>query len=410
MRGYREFRRGWPIVLSSTIGIALGLAPMAFYTIGVFAPELARAFHWGIGDIMAGFTVTTFGVLLVGPFVGWLADRYGVRRVTLVSVLAFGLALATFSLQTGSLGVFYASWALTAIAGAGTLPITWTRAVNHWFDARKGLALGLALTGTGLSGFVLKPTTAAAIAAFGWRGAYLLLAALPILISLPLAFFCFRDAPPGNVDSDGRRAPVALAAGFTFRETVRDWRFWVLGFSFLPVAFAVGGPIPNLETILATHGLSRAAILAVVPFLGLSVIFSRLAGGWLIDRIWAPAVAVVLLSIPAVSAWLLVYAPVTQRNALLAIIGFGIAAGVEYDLMAFLAARYFGTRHYGAIYGTLYGFFALGTGIGPLVYGRIYDATKTYDVILVVGAGVMIGGALLLLTLGRYRFLAHAEH
>jgi predicted MFS family arabinose efflux permease len=404
MSGYREFRRGWSVVLSSTVGVALGLSPVPFYTIGVFAPELAREFHWKQATIMGGLLVMTLAVILVGPLTGWLADRYGVRRVTLASVALFGLAVTAFSLQDGSLLLYYSTWGLAAVLGSGTLPVTWTRAINLWFDERKGLALGLTLTGTGVAGFLLKPYTAAAITQFGWRGAYVALGILPLVISLPLALLCFREPPAVEVAIGARALP---AVGIPFRDAVRDWRFWLIGIAFVPISFGVGGPIPNMETMLATHGLRHDQILAIVPFIGLFVIVGRLAGGWLIDRIWAPLIAVLLLSLPAVAAVVMARGPVTPATALLSIAALGMAAGVEYDILAFLTARYFGTLNYSAIYGALYGFFALGAGTGPIVYGRVYDLTRSFDGVALAGGVLMALGAVLLLGLGRYRFAAH---
>jgi len=404
MSSYREFRRGWGVVLSSTVGIALGLSPVPFYTIGVFAPELAREFHWKQATIMAALLVMTISVIVVGPWIGWLADRYGVRRVTITSVALFGLAVMGFSLQNGSLLVYYGSWAVAAVVGAGTLPMTWTRAINLWFEERKGLALGLALTGTGLAGFLLKPYTAAAIAHFGWRGAYVALGIPPLLLSLPLALIFFREVPAGTVAGTPAAQP---GVGLALREAVRDWRFWLIGIAFLPISFGVGGPIPNMETLLTTHGLRRDQVLAVVPFIGLFVIVGRLLGGWLVDRFWAPIVAALMLSIPAIASAVLSHGSATPVTAFLGIAGLGLAAGVEYDLLAFLTARYFGTRNYSSIYGALYGFFALGAGTGPMVYGRVYDLTKSFDGIVLVGGGLMAAGALLLLGLGPYRFPVH---
>ncbi len=81
----------------------------------------------------------------------------------------------------------------------------------------------------------------------------------------------------------------------------------------------------------------------------------------------------------------------------------GMAAGVEYDLMAYLVSRYFGLLHYAAIYGALYGFFALGAGIGPAVFGWSFDETGSYDTILKISSLLFLVGALPLVMLGKYR-------
>jgi MFS family permease len=99
---------------------------------------------------MGGILYSTIAVIVCSPAVGLLADHFGVRKVALVSVALFGLSFMAFSLSNGSLTLYYATWASVAVLGTGTLPITWTRAVNNWFDLRKGFALGLCLLGTGL--------------------------------------------------------------------------------------------------------------------------------------------------------------------------------------------------------------------------------------------------------------------
>ena len=412
--GYGEFERGWRVVLAAFVGIGLGLSPVPFYTLGMLAPELAREFHWPFASIMAGLSITSVTVLIVSPLVGLLADRVGVRRVVLTSVALFGLAFAAFGLTNGSLPLFYVNWAVLALGGAGTLPITWTRAVNDWFDRRKGLALGLSLLGTGLFGFLIKPACAWLIAHQGWRMTYAVIGALPLMIAWPLAFWFFHDTGEHAARRDRTTHPetpspstdAAMAEtlpGASVRRALRDWRFWVLAVAFVPISVAVGGPIPNMENILATQGFGKPAIAGIVPFIGLSVIAGRLIGGWLIDRLWAPGVAFVLLSLPAFGCWLLAHPPLVHATALLSIVLIGFAAGVEYDLMAFLVARYFGMRAYSAIYGALYGCFALGAGVGPLLFGRAFDRTHSYAGMLLLSGVMLVASAALLLTLGRYR-------
>ena len=406
-KGYSEFRTGWPVVLAAMLGIGLGLSPVPFYSIGMLAPELAKAFGWSFGDIMGGLPVMTFAVLVASPAVGLLADRIGVRPVALASVALFGLSYMAFSLNPGDIRLFYANWAIMAVLGAGTLPVTWTRAVNNRFEARKGFALGLSLVGTGLFGFLVKPFTAFIIAEHGWRAAYMAVGALPLLIALPVAFFAFHDVGDRTQSADERRSEDALRAqstpGLTLGQTLKTWRYWVLAVAFVPISFAIGGPIPNMENILKTGGFSGGDLVSLASIIGLSVIAGRVIGGWLIDRFWAPGVAFFLLAAPALACWVFAHGPLTYGTAAGSIFLIGFAAGVEYDLMAFLVARYFGLKSYGAIYGSLYGFFALGAGIGPVIFGRAFDASGSYDGPLMQSAAMLVIGAALLLTLGRYQ-------
>jgi MFS family permease len=393
-------------VLSALLGIGLGLSPVPFYTTGIFAPVLAHEFGWSFAAILAGFPILTFGVLFMSPVVGWLSDRYGVRPIALTSCVLFSLCFMSQALLTGSLAVYYAIWSVMAVVGSGTLPVTWTRAVNNRFEVRKGLALGLTLLGTGLFGFACKPLTAWLITHFGWRGAYVGIGLLPLLLAFPVALRSFHDIGD-NESIEQRRARAAARAaitpGLTFREAVRDWRFWLMGIAFLPISFAVGGPIPNLENILKIKGFAVADVISLTQLVGLSVIFGRIVGGWLIDRVWAPAVAFCFLTLASLACLALGSSASGYHTAALSICAIGSSAGLEYDLMAFLVARYLGMKSYGSIYGTLYGFFALGAGIGPTVYGAVFDRTRSYSGVLSGSSVLFIAGGLLLLALGRYR-------
>jgi MFS family permease len=396
--GYAEFKAGWPVVLSSFLGIGLGLSPLPFYTIGVLAPSLHKAFGWSLAQIMGGITDTTLVVLFAGPAAGFLAVRYGARRVALTSVVLFGLSFMALGLSNGSLPLYYLTWALVALVGAGTLPMTWTVAVNQRFDVRKGLALGISMMGTGLFGFFCKPMLAWAIGSFGWRWSCVGLGLLPLLIAFPAGLFLFFE----------KRTPVQVAApaatGLTFGETSRQWRFWLISIVLVLISFALAGSVPNMENILKTAGFGRVAIIQMTSLIGLSALSGRLAGGWLLDRFWAPAVALVILASPAISCFLLVQPTLSAPAATVSIVLIGFALGVEYDLMAFLVARYFGMRSYTAIYGVLYVFFAVGSGFGPLVFGWSFDRTGSYHTILNIAFALLLvcGGALLLL--GRYRY------
>lgn len=405
--GFGEFRTGWPVVMAALFGIGLGLSPVPFYSIGMLAPELAKEFGWKFGDIMVGLPIMVFGVLVASPVVGWLADRHGVRRVALTSIVLFSLAFMSFAFGNGNIMLFYLSWAMIAVLGAGTLPVTWTSAVNNRFEVRKGLALGLALLGTGLFGFAIKPLTAWLIATVGWRGAYLAIGALPLMLAFPIAFFAFHDVGDVGRSREARqvanRARSAGTPGLTFVETLKEWRFWLLAAAFVLISYAVGGPIPNMENILRTAGFGPTDVVSLAATIGLSVIVGRLLGGWLIDRYWAPGVAFVMLSVPAIACWYLAGGGLDNNSTRLAIFMIGFAAGVEYDLMAFLVARYFGMKSYGAIYGTLYGFFAVGAGLGPVMFGKAFDQTGNYHSALLLAAAMFLAGALLLLPLGRYR-------
>ncbi|WCT79721.1 MFS transporter [Novosphingobium humi] len=396
---YRDSAQGWGVVLAGMVGLALGLSPLPFYTIGMFAPELAKAFGWTFTQLMTSVTVQSLVVVASGPVAGIALDRYGSRRVALVSVVLFGLCFMSLALANGTLWIYYAQWVLMSALGAGTLTATWTRVINSWFDRQRGLALGVVSAGTGLTAFMVKPLTAWLIGAFGWRVAIAVVGALPLLVALPLIYWLFRE-PPRALAAHGASEPVE--PGATLSEALRDRRLWIMALSFLLLAFALTATTPNMENILKTHHFTLPQIGGITAFFGLAVIAGRVGGGLLLDRLWAPGCALIVFMLPAVGNAVLAGGSISATTAILAIIGMGLGTGFEFDLLAYLIARYFGRRQYGTIYGVFYIVIAVGGGLGPAIYGYIFDRLGTYALAMWSGVGCILAGSLLLLTMGPY--------
>jgi MFS family permease len=403
--GYREeFGRGWRIVLAGAVGTAFGISALPFYTLGVFVKPVSAEFGWTREAVQWGFAVQMFGMVVVGWLFGLAVDRYGARRVALLSQVGLAVALAGLSLVGDSLVHWYAAWFLVALLGAGTSPITWTRGIAGWFDRARGAALGLGLLGTGITGLVAPPLVTAIVEAYGWRAGYLALGASVILIALPLIWWLFRDR-----EQAATAAPLALE-GVSRAGAFRNYRFWVMLVVFALVTFGVGGLIPSLVPLLTDRGLTPAEAAGYASLAGLAVIVGRVAAGFLLDRFWAPAVAVGFLVLPAASCLVLAQGGVQSPVVIgLAAAFAGLAAGAEFDLVAFMVTRYFGMRHYGVIYAVqLVGLLFAG-GLAPPLFGRIYDTTGSYDAMLLACAAIFILSPLLLLTLGRYPSFAKTD-
>ena len=414
MSGLKEFKFGWPVVLSSGLGIGLGMSPLPFYTIGVFVAPFMEEFGWRVDQIMFALSLFSLTALFTSPLIGFITDKIGVRKMVLISVFTFSMSFMAFALNNGSQTVYLGLWILLALFGSGTLPITWTKAVNKWFVKKRGLALGLSLLGTGLFGAFAKLYASYFIENYGWRTAYIALALLPLLIALPIAFFLFRDTDDPKVQNRVTRMREELPylkeikvedqVGHDLKRALRDYRFWILAFSFIPISFAIGGPIPNFEKILDTKGFGTSDAVAIASVVGIAVIVGRLVGGYLLDKLWAPGVAFCIFIVPILACYIFMQPELTYAMALCAVAIIGLSAGVEYDLMAFLVSKYFGMKNYSAIYGTLYGFFAIGAGFGPWIFGKSYAMTGSYTTIFGYAMFAFVMGAIPLLFLGKYQY------
>ena len=391
----QEFKRGWRVVLGGAVGTGFGISALPFYTLGVFVKPIAEATGWSREDIQWGFAAMMIGMLFTSWIWGAAVDRFGARPVAMLSQIGLGISMAALPSFAGSLNSFYFGWVLIALVGAGTTPVTWTRGITGWFDKARGAALGLALVGTGFAGLLAPPAVTAIIGMAGWQAGYQVLGLSVLLVALPLVALLFRDAP--------RAADAAPLAGADRGEALRNYRFWVMLAVFTAVTFGVGGMIPNLVPLLTDRGLGAGEAALYAGFAGLAVITGRVVAGFLLDRFWAPAVATVFLVVPAVSCFLLAGSGLPPGPVIgLAAALIGLAAGAEFDLVAYMTSRYFGMKNYGFIYALQTVGMLLAGGIAPPIFGRIYDATGSYDTALTAAGAIFVVAPLLLLTMGRY--------
>ncbi|WP_404479955.1 MFS transporter [Novosphingobium sp. BL-52-GroH] len=393
-----EFRRAWPVVLASAFGAGTGAVPLAFYSFGALVDPLNKALGWTRTEITAAPLFLTIGGLVAGVLAGGMADRFGARRVVLWSQAALVLAFAGLSFLPPSLPLFYLGYALLAVLGAGTMTMTWSRAITGWFVSGRGLALGLSLVGTGTIGAVLPAYMSWLVADYGWRGAYLGLAVLPLVFGMPLTFLFFRE-PPEEPTADGVLLPDTLAGSHSFGEALKTRCFWQMAISFSIVALAIASVIVHCVPMLTDRGIASGTAAGLAGLIGIAVTFGRLVSGLLLDRMRGPSVAFLMFGLPALSCLLLTVAGSNLWLCGAAIVLVGLAGGAEHDIAAYFCAKYFGRRHYGKIYGLLYTLYGVGSGFGPLLAGRTVDATGNYTLALYAGAALFALSAVLIVSL-----------
>ena len=395
-----EFTHGWKPLLAATIGTMCGIFTLTNYSQGFFVGPVTAEFGWTPSQFFLSYTVLMCLGLLTGPVVGSFAEKKGLRTVGIIGLIGHSLSYVLLSFNTGSLALWYSSWALLAILGAGSLPIVWTSVLNDWFQKHRGKAIGITMAGTGLGAFLLPPIVEFLISNFGWRAAYRGIGLGALLVSLPIVLTLFRE----KVDTG--RGPQATrpveASGMTRAEAMRTARFWILGIVLFVTVIVIAGVLSNFARIMTEQGFERAVIAQIAAVMGLTVVVGRLLVGALVDRFWAPGVAASFFVLPTIALLLLANTEVTFATGMVIGIMIGLAAGAELDLLAYLTSRYFGAAHYPAIFGAIIAFFTVGAGIAPPLFGAFAQAYQGYTVILTISVGLLLLSIALFLALGRY--------
>ena len=395
--GGEKVSAGWLAVLGSTLALIVGNGPIILFTFGVLLQPISAEFGWQRSVLATALVTSHVTGALMMPFVGTVIDRVGVRRIALPAIVLFALATASGGLLGPSPIAFVVLYGFLGIVGAGHSTLTYGRVVSTWFDRQRGLALGVTLAGIGIGAALMPKYTHYFVEQYDWRHAYFALGAALLLVGFPAVALFVRERP--------RRARVesVLAEGLTLGEALRGYRFWFASGAMLFAAAAINGTIAHIVPILTDRGITASTATTAVAAAGVSLIIGRILSGLALDRYYGPYVAAFFFLVPLIGMTMLGFG-VAGPLAVLAAVLLGLGIGAEGDIMAYLTSRYFGIAHYGVVYGCILAFFTLGSGLGPWVMARAFDANRNYGMGL-IGLGVaLLAAVALVVSLGNYRY------
>jgi cyanate permease len=257
------------------------------------------------------------------------------------------------------------------------------------------------MTGGALGATILPPLAEKLIAAAGWRNAFALLGALAMAVGLVVGTMV-RERPGAahRVQSAG--------AGSTVAEGLRSHIFWIIGTVLFFSSISQNGAIAHLAALLTDRGIPPARAALAMSALGGATLIGRVFTGWLLDRYFGPRVSFCLMAFAALGVFLLSGARSLGAGALgAALIGLGM--GGEADITPYLLSRYFGLRSFSTLYGFTWTAYAIAGAIGPVIMGKAFDATGSYQLLLSRLALATFAAACLMLFLPRYRALGSTE-
>lgn len=395
----QEWRSGWLLVLAASIGFSFFSVMLA--TTGLFMGPLGEEFGWNRTLLSSGPSISTIMTALLGPFFGALIDRFGARRLALPGIVLVMLSISSFSLLNGERWTWVALWLIFGVVAVTIKSTIWTAAIVGGFEKSRGLALGLTLAGAALAQIVVPPLGNFLIAEFGWRAAFVWLAAgwggLTLVLCW-LFFFDVRARAERRGEKAGRDAKaIALdLPGLTIPEAFRSIALWKLAISnFIVMTLTIGLAI-HLFPILTDAGVSRARAALLLSLSGVAGVAGKLVTGVLLDRFRPNWIGGVTLGAASLAFALLIGGAASPALIVVAMVINGYAAGTKTHITSFLTAEYGGMKNFGAIYGTMSSLLTLAAGMGPLLAGALYDLSGNYDQFLAAGAiGCAIGGALI---------------
>jgi MFS family permease len=379
----KQKRQAWLVVavLFATLAFIFG---GTIATPGIFFAPLIKQFGWSHARVSLLASSVTLGTIPGSVVVGFLLERAD-TRIPMVA----GAALTAGSLLLASQADSYLPLLITYFfAGFGVAMATLLPAalvVANWFQAKRGIAMGVAIAGVSAGGMIMVQVADTAIHVSGWRTAYAALALPVLLIVIPLVLLIVRTHPP-DAFIQGSTSETELQVGglarglegFSLAEAIRVRSFWLIAVAAFVFAFTVYGILTQLVVYLLGVGYRpTVAAIALSLTLGLNGM-GKVLFGFLADRIGARLALAVSFAIIA-SGIILLHVCSRETIGLASFLFvYGPAWGAPLMLLPLITMESLGLKHYPSLGGILRVAEAVGAVLGPVALGRIFDLTSSY--------------------------------
>jgi predicted MFS family arabinose efflux permease len=401
-------RSPWWVVIGAGTANAVG-PPMYLATTGLFVLPIVEDTGFSRTTVTGAYSVAAVGMVIGLVIVSRLVDRYAARYILVPSFVLFAASMAAIGLVPPVEAIYFIPCFFVGFFGGGTA-IPATRVVVSWFDNNRALAVGIVTGIIGL-GAALGPVLAGAlIESVGWRQTYGYMALIAGLVSVTMITLFVRGRAERHVRGRlvhethvGDRDVSLELPGLTFGQALRTRQFWGIALGLGMVGVVIIGLQVHLVPMMTDRGLSNEQAGRLLVIFGLASLVGRVVGGIIIDRVHGSVVGPIVILAPIAGMFFL---EPPFSTAALAVAFIGIAFGIEGDLLALLITRYLGMRNFGQIIGPVQAMFILGSAVGPLLLGLGYDQLGSYDPVIPVLMGVLVVGAVLIATLGRYVYPA----
>jgi MFS family permease len=375
----------WVVLGALLIVILLGSGLRAMF--GVYIKPMEATFGWDRAELSGAAALSLLLLGAVAPLVGWLADRWGARRVTLVSVIVLGVGTLLTAQVTALWHVYLTAGVLMALGSGGVSLSTAASIATRWFERRRGLVMGLIGGAMSAGQLVVIPLAVALTLTLGWRQSYIWLGVLLFVVAVPLTLLFVRNDPadkglrPFGAGAPGApsSAAVATEGRVSAAEAMQVPAFWLLAGTFFICGYTSNGLVlTHLMPHAAEHGFSEMQAAQAMGVMGAVNILGTVASGWICDRFGRKGPLAFYYGVRGLSLLFLLYVwNVPSLHIFAAIFGLNYISTVPPTTT--LTANIFGRHSVGALSGWIYFSHQVGSALGAAVGGWIFQATGSYS-------------------------------
>jgi MFS family permease len=373
------------VVLGALVVVML-LASGLRAVFGVFIKPMEATFGWDRAALSGAAAVSLLLLGAAGPIVGWLADRWGARRVIFVSAVVLGVGTLLSARVTALWQVYITAGVLMALGSGGVGMSTGAAMAARWFEGRRGLVMGLIGGAMSAGQLVIIPLAVWLTVSFGWRQSFVYLGILLFAIALPLTLLLRDDPIQKGLQPFGAgtaRASIGGPAAAEGRTSVTDAMqvpaFWLLAATFFVCGYTSNGLVlTHLVPHAAEHGFSEMHAAQALGVMGAMNILGTVASGWICDRFGRKGPLAFYYGVRGLSLLFLLYVwNVPSLHIFAALFGLNYISTVPPTTT--LTANIFGRFSVGALSGWIFFAHQCGAALGAAIGGWVFQATGSYS-------------------------------
>ena len=394
-REHSRFSYGYVIVGAAFI-VAVADEGLLF-SFGVFFKPLLEEFGWTRSVTAGAFTMWSLlhipGVFVVGK----LTDRFGSKPLLTLSGLFLGVGHLLMS-QTNTVWHLYFFYGVIISIAQSLYWIPLIAIIPQWFVEKRGLIMGIVSSGIGVGQMIFPPLANWLIDAYGWRVSYAVVGSLSMVAIVGCAQL-LKPHPtrrdPSNPGGKGIEASVSLdgSQNFSLREALRTKQFWMVCVIFFSILFALGIVLVHIVIHAIGLGMSPASAANILAILGITGTISRVSLGRLADHIGNRSVFVISSVL-----MLIAFVWIALTHEPWAIYAFAVIFGIGYSTLEALhspiVAELFGLRALGTLSGATLAIGLLGSGIGSMLAGYVFDVRGSYQIAFLICAVIALASVL----------------
>lgn len=375
---------GWWIVVASFLSMTFLFTPIV-NLLSLFTDPVSVDLGVTRSEFTLYYTVVTVAAMIMSPIAGRLMNKMDIRVYLTIFTALGAISYFGFSFST-NIYVFYIFSVIQGISLIAGAIIPASVLITNWFNDKRGLALGIALAGSGFGGIILSPVVESLLSSLGWRTTYLVLGVIILVTILPFTIFVIRFRPEDiGLTPLGEKLTTENIkkdpSGLTQKEALKTSSFWILSLAIVITGIVVNTMLINLTPYLTDIGATTKRAAFLLSFGSFMVLVGKLVVGRVFDKI--PLIpTIIILSVANVLSFVALLGAQALIPGILYATFTGFGATALTIAPSYVTPKIFGEKDFSGIFGVVSIFSSLGTAISPVFSGIMYGINHSYVTIL----------------------------